>query len=521
MKYRFTLFVLSFLLSVMSIAQSATPVSGVVFQDTNRNGVRDVNEKGLSQVQVSNGRDIVTTNKEGKYILPVNGDANIFVIKPRGYSFLMNEHNQYKFFFIHRPMGSPKMSFPTISPTKIPASLDFGLIPNPTESNNLRILLLGDPQVVSSTLKYFANDVVPELIGTKADFMVTLGDNVDETLDQLEPIADIIKEIGVPWRPAPGNNDLNFDTLGDKYSLETYIKNYGPQYYSFNEGPAHFIVLDDVRWVRESMAKNGYYDSALGEDQMAFLKNDLANVPKDRLIVFFMHIPINQIAEKERFFDLIKDRPHTLSVAGHYHTQSDVFLTEQQSWKGAAPHHLHIQVAACGGRWDGINDEYGFPCARPSDGTPNGYSFLDINGNDYKIKYFPSRKPADFQMSVWTPLEMTTQESDAGFVYSNIFAGNEKTKVTMTLDNAIALTPVKTVEPDPQMMQQQNWEKGINSELIKNVFMASNCQHLWKAALPKGLKPGYHRVTVKATDMYGFTFTGNHFFKIIEPGKTK
>jgi len=517
MKYRFTALLLTALLSVWAAAQSTTQVSGVVYLDANKNGIRDVNEKGAYRVRVSNGRDIVATDQEGKYTLPINGDANIFVIKPAGYTFLKDNQNRFKFFFIHRPNGSPEMKFPTLAPTKLPASLDFGLIADPAESkNNVRVLLFGDPQINPRTLNLFANDVVTELVGTKADFLVTLGDNVAERLGMFDILGDVVKQIGVPWRPVPGNHDENYDTLGDKYALETYIKNYGPQYYSFEQGLAHFIVIDDINWIRESMEKNGTYNCALGEDQMAFIKNDLARVPKDKLIVFFMHIPIVQLKERNELFNILKDYPHTLSVAGHTHSQYDAFLNKEDGWKGKGAHHLHVQGATCGAWWGGVEDEYGLSHAGNLDATPNGYSFLDITGNQYKIKFYASRRPADFQMAIWTPFEMITQESDTTAAYVNIFAGNNKTKITMTLDDTVVLNPVKTLEPDPRGVRQQQWEKDANSKLVGVSLMTRDCRHLWKAELPKGLKLGYHKITVKAVDMYGFTFTGNQMFKIIK-----
>ncbi len=44
-------------------------LGGVVFEDTNRNGLRDAGERGVSNVAVSNDRKIVFTNKDGEYSL--------------------------------------------------------------------------------------------------------------------------------------------------------------------------------------------------------------------------------------------------------------------------------------------------------------------------------------------------------------------------------------------------------------------------------------------------------------------
>src|SRR5699024_2438754 len=52
-------------------ADDPTVLTGQVFDDTNRNSVLDADEVGIPDVQVSNGLDVVTTDSEGRYELPV------------------------------------------------------------------------------------------------------------------------------------------------------------------------------------------------------------------------------------------------------------------------------------------------------------------------------------------------------------------------------------------------------------------------------------------------------------------
>ena len=67
-------------------------VTGYVFQDSNGNQVMDNNEKGLPDVCVSNGIEVVKTDVKGKYSLIVTNDIIIFVIKPRGYMTPIDEN---------------------------------------------------------------------------------------------------------------------------------------------------------------------------------------------------------------------------------------------------------------------------------------------------------------------------------------------------------------------------------------------------------------------------------------------
>ena len=64
---------------------SPEDVTGIVYHDSNGNDTRDAGEHGIANVTVSNGTDVVTTDKQGCYTLPVSDDCILFVIKPSGW----------------------------------------------------------------------------------------------------------------------------------------------------------------------------------------------------------------------------------------------------------------------------------------------------------------------------------------------------------------------------------------------------------------------------------------------------
>ena len=63
------------LVSAMALAQ--TSVSGYVFEDLNKNQKKENREKGIEGVAVSNGVQVVLTDKNGRYSLPVQEDQTI------------------------------------------------------------------------------------------------------------------------------------------------------------------------------------------------------------------------------------------------------------------------------------------------------------------------------------------------------------------------------------------------------------------------------------------------------------
>ncbi|MGV2354162.1 UNVERIFIED_CONTAM: metallophosphoesterase N-terminal domain-containing protein, partial [Pseudomonas aeruginosa] len=54
-------------------------LTGRVFVDADRDSRRHPSEKGLAGVRVSNGEDVVLTDKHGRYELPVRDNMTVFV----------------------------------------------------------------------------------------------------------------------------------------------------------------------------------------------------------------------------------------------------------------------------------------------------------------------------------------------------------------------------------------------------------------------------------------------------------
>ena len=62
----------------------AAPVvaAGTVFHDRRGTGTRMPGDPGIAGVMVSNGRDVVLTNLEGRWRLPTAAGDDVFLIKP-------------------------------------------------------------------------------------------------------------------------------------------------------------------------------------------------------------------------------------------------------------------------------------------------------------------------------------------------------------------------------------------------------------------------------------------------------
>ena len=342
-------------------ADAPKQARGVVFHDSNGNRKLDPGEKPLPGVPVSNGVEIVKTDKNGRYELPVDADTILFVVKPRGWQVPLSENELPQFYYIHKPMGSPNLKFAGVEPTgPLPDSVDFPLSPQ-KEPETFKAVLFGDPQPRNQEeVDYIGHDVVEELVGTDASFGVTLGDIVFDDLSLFESQARSIALLGIPWYNVIGNHDINYDAHHDQESDETFEKHFGPSYYSFDYGPVHFLVLDDVQWLMNDQGK-GHYKGGLGKEQMQFIKNDLALIPEDQLVVLMMHIPLVDVNDRHELYRLIEQRPFCISISAHKHVHQHRFITREDDWRGPAPHHHIVNVTVSGSWWEGRRTSGAFP----------------------------------------------------------------------------------------------------------------------------------------------------------------
>lgn len=521
MKWRFLFLVL--LLSVISVYQSPAQVTvtGKVYQDSNRNGVSDSAEEGISNVPVSNGSNVVLTNNKGEYSLEIDEkDGKVFVIKPEGYKLPTDKLNRPQFYYLHKSEGSPDLEYAGVEPTgPLPERINFPLLKR-EEKSEFHVLLFGDPQpYTEQEVEYFDRDIVSELHDVeKFDFGITLGDMVGRDLDLYQPYNRSVSKIGIPWFNVYGNNDMNLDAKSDQYADETFEATFGPANYAFNYGSAHFIILDDMIYPTEDDARLHY---GLTRKQLRFIKNDLKHVSEDRLVVLAFHSPLfGSFRENNRrqLFNLLQDYPHTLSLSGHTHTQQIHFFGPEKGWSRVKPH-MHYNVGAAGGSWwSGIPDEDGIPPALMSDGTPNGYAMLNINGNSFTIDYKVADKPDDYKMSIWGPKVVPQDAWPVPFLYVNYFLGSDFTTVEYRLEGSENWRIMRRIEePDPYVVQrQQKWDTADSLPTGKRPPNPEESTHLWKTWVPNDLSLGEHTVEVRVTDMFGRTFTDDFTYEVVD-----
>jgi len=517
-----TLCVLSVSLPV-AVGQDTAPsmARGTVFIDTNANRLKDADEKPLPGVSVSNGRDVVVTDAAGAYALPVDDDTIIFVIKPRGYRTPQDENHISRFYYIHKPNGSPKLDFPGVDPTgPLPAAIDFPLYPV-DEPDAFDVLFFGDPQPRDQKeIDYIAHDVVEDLVGSDAAFGVTLGDILFDDLSLFDSFNRTLGKIGIPWYNVIGNHDINYASENDELSDETYERVYGPAYYAFDYGSVHFIVVDDIHWMRDGNRK--LYRTGLSEDQLTFIENDLKHVPQDRMVVAMMHIPLVKSTpwiepRRERLLRILETREHCISLAGHTHHHEHVMMSQTEGWKGTRPHHHIINVTVCGAWWSGKPDEHGIPHTVCADGTPNGYTIMHFDGLKYLLDYRAARRGADEQLRITAPEVVRVAEASKITFHANIFNAIPGATVEYRVGNG-SWQPMPKTEGETDPLYQKLYDEEQTYLPGKPPWRPLGkpmvCPHLWKASLPEGIDAGTWLIQVRATNPNGQVLTGERIIRV-------
>jgi len=177
------------------------------------------------------------------------------------------------------------------------------------------------------------------LLQPKPDFVMFGGDLAQlGTKAELDHGAEMLAKLDYETHCILGEHDYYLD-LGEYWS-----KLFGPHYYSWDHKGVHFVALNSIltydewtheRWptAEQRMLEMAGLDNPngspfmVGEKQLAWLRDDLAKVPKDTPVVVFSHSPIQKIykgwnfwtEEAEDIQALLRPFADATVIYGHVH----------------------------------------------------------------------------------------------------------------------------------------------------------------------------------------------------------
>lgn len=477
-------------------------------------------------VSVSDGFSVVQTATDGTYSLTPHQDAwYIFYSLPSDCQVMITNDGSPYFFTKYN-----KSQF----------VYNFTIVKQPNgKDERFSLLCLADPQCSNSSNRTrFINETVPFLNSFSKNngspcYGVTLGDivssgNSSDTTPQMPYMRSHMSKdkVGFPIFQTMGNHDylyfnpsspIEADETSSTYNIKAqrlFEEIFGPINYSWNRADAHIISMRDMLW--NDNVNGGNYTTGFSDEQYEWLKQDLKYVPKDKLVILCVHIPLvngngknvqNVIAQLAQYKEA-----HIMAGHTHY-TRNEPTLS-----RGV---YEHVHGAVCGAWWRSNTN---------GDGTPNGFGVYDIEGNTIKNWYYmgvnTGMNSRDYQIRLYRgnhksggQYEYFAQQHGDNVILANVFNADDKWTIKVYEDNVYSGTMSKIAyrkeEPaegtgidnptKPSTKSSQDWWAIGYLIGVKNASRSSYMTsgfHLYKYTL----KNKNAAVRVEATDRFGRTY---------------
>ena len=464
----------------------------IIFYPTVKGYVKNTNGNPISGVAVSDGFSVTATNSNGYYEIDnVSKDTRyIYISLPAEYKVPTNEFGQPCFYKSY-PEGGDRYDF-TLTP------LEGG------KEKKFALFTFADPQVSkASALSRLNTEAIPAIYNhckaLEAEgihcYGITLGDiisnsdsnNTGGMRDDMRDAFSITKT-GMPVFQVMGNHDNTFcntnlplfvDERNSHFELKAQREHeemFGPVNYSFNRGDVHIIGMRDI--VYNKATSGSGYSTGFLTSQYEWLKQDLALVPKNKMVVLCVHIQLfngtsNYTQEVLSLLDQYKEA-HVLS--GHIHRQQ---LYEPSVRGSSHKVYEHNTNAVCGSWWSANIS---------GDGTPNGYNVFIGEDNTFSDWYYmgfnEGMNTRSHQMRLYRgnavtggPIEGTNTYGIKGYygfnfaddvLLANVYNADSKWKIEVYEDDVYSGKMTKVDESQP------SFSKLIGGYTIDNPRRAGN-----------------------------------------------
>lgn len=492
-------------------------------------------------VSISDGYNVVSTDYNGMYKLKICPDTYyIYYSVPADCEVQVNEYGQPAFFTRY-------------SPSQL--RYDFTLKRRTGgKEHKFTLFCLADPQCKSNHLNRFANETIKDLkehvlAMNGPCYGTTLGDVVysegnRNNVPEMDDMRNLMHKdkTGMPIFQVMGNHDYTYFKAGmplepDETSSTYNIKAqrafediFGPVDYSWNRGDVHLVSMRNIQWYSNSSASE--YTARFTDQQYQWLKQDLANVPKDKLVILCVHIPVSNMSKEyeshnvQKVLDQLKQFKEAHIMSGHTH-----YSRNEPTLHDGIYEHIHAAVSGC---WWYSNVN--------GDGTPNGYGVYEIEGNTIKNWYYKGvnegMNSRDYQLRLYrgNMLSGGVYEKFASpygeqVILANVFNADVDWKIKvyendvysgdMTLIPHVAKaddTPLFTNSSIPSIpsvyTSRDWWAIGYHVGVVGRGHKSGNrnnyitgCYHMYKYTL----KDKNAKVRVEATDRFGRTYVTTEF----------
>lgn len=505
--------------------------------DNNVYGVVHCDGEGLADVVVSDGVEVVKTDKDGVYqFKSAKKWGYVFVSIPKGYE-------------VSSEGVLPQFHATLTEQADKAERHDFNLVK--VNQEKYRVYFLGDMHLADRTndLNQFDNcmkEVKADIMDDDVkSYVITLGDMTWDLYwySRKYYFPQYLKSVNYYFKNAAkqvqffhtiGNHDHDMCKDGDFNTVIEYVKDIAPTYYSFNIGDVHYIVLDDILCTNVGGAasakpKRTYY-SEVTDEQLKWLAKDLSFVSKNTPIVVTSHAPVYakgaenllniynyNLANSSTLISKFKGY-NVDFVTGHTH----VLYNVDKSSEGIYEHNAGAVCASWW--WSGYLTPGIHIC---TDGAPGGYSVWDITGTDKKWRYKGTGRDAKEQFrsydlnNVYFTVEKDAPKVPAALkskfeeytdaypknsdneVLINIWNWNPKWKIEIK-ENGKTLSSTRVKGYDPLHIAALTAKRFNDASLTEEpAFTTTVNYHMFKVKASSATST----IDIKVTDEFGNVYT--------------
>ncbi len=416
-----------------------------------------------------------------------------------------------------------------------------------------KMIVIGDPQITNAYSPYYTSpddnpikksDVDRFTTQTMADIRQTIAQLPKGTPvyglsmgDDVQYYGGYNAQLERQIREALGSSEMrlfsvigNHDQDGKALYKRKWEENFGPTDYSFDRGDEHYVCINNCFFTK---GKAYYSPGELHKSQVEWLEQNLALTPKNKKVVLCYHIPFtfgNAPFQKASPLGIEGEQghysssrlSHLLALLGEFEGGYELFcghthfaLNHEIDYEGQ---HVmeHCHAAACGNIWQSnINI-----C-----GTPNGYYVYTFAGTRLADCYYKGTFwDASKQMTVFRGQTDFNGESYAedwnlpkekNILIANVFNADSRWRV-YAVENGVEY-PMHRISGKGQDAfatgYHHQYSESVSFRFIskQNGYLIMNHLYYYE---PKSQDA---RITIKAIDPYGHTYTGNSSEAVTEP----
>ena len=500
----------------------------------------------IKGVAVSDGFQVTTTDSKGYYefknVTPQTW--YIYCSLPADVKVPINEFGQ-PCFFQKYPANSPQhdFTFERLSGGKEKEFNIFAIADTQPGSNlqleRFRIQAAPEIKSYSKSLGLPCYGIVlGDLVNSKPEFMPLMRDELNAS------------KTGMPIFAVMGNHDhISYsstnpafpDERNSSYMLKIqrgFEECFGPVNYSFNRGDVHIIGMRNVKHLNNTNVSD--YTTGFTTEQFEWLTQDLALVPKNKMVVLCVHIPIlnnGKVGDgsyRQEVLNLMDQYAEAHILSGHTHYMRPY----DHVWQKTG--HKIYEHCISSTRYDMADSNI------HRDGTPCGYAVLKVKDNAFVDWYYKGTpyglNTRDDQMRIYrgnatfgtTPTEADTNGTmgyyqfpyDSDIILANIYSSDPGWKVEVYEDGQYTgkMTHIYNLTgaewenlagdgsyANPRRVKaglecSRDWFAvgilmGYLGSAINNNY--NTCHTMWKYTLKN---PDAQHIEVRATDRFGYVY---------------